>query len=75
MHIKFSFRNVFQSCFADFLNHIKYLLTFLAIRIDEYESLFACTSTYCSACAVAQWVRAFAPQAEVWVFESQPRKT
>ena len=25
--------------------------------------------------AVAQWVRAFAPQAEGWVFESQPRKT
>ena len=25
--------------------------------------------------AVAQWVRAFAPQAEGWVFESQPRQT
>ena len=24
---------------------------------------------------VAQWVRAFAPQAEGWVFESQPRQT
>ena len=24
--------------------------------------------------AVAQWVRAFAPQAEVWAFESQPRQ-
>ena len=25
--------------------------------------------------AVAQWVRALAPQAEDWVFESQPRQT
>ena len=25
--------------------------------------------------AVAQWVRAFAPQAEGWVFEFQPRQT
>ena len=25
--------------------------------------------------AVAQWARAFAPQAEGWVFESQPRQT
>ena len=25
--------------------------------------------------AVAQWVRAFASQAEGWVFESQPRQT
>ena len=25
--------------------------------------------------AVAQWVRAMAPQAEGWVFESQPRHT
>ena len=25
--------------------------------------------------AVAQWVRALAPQAQVWVFESQPRQT
>ena len=24
---------------------------------------------------MAQWVRAFAPQAEGWVFESQPRQT
>ena len=24
--------------------------------------------------AVAQWVRMLAPQAEVWVFESQPRQ-
>ena len=28
-----------------------------------------------TAAAVAQWVRAFAPQAEGWVFESQPRQT
>ena len=28
-----------------------------------------------NAVAVAQWVREFAPQAEGWVFESQPRKT
>ena len=27
------------------------------------------------AAALAQWVRAFAPQAEGWVFESQPRQT
>ena len=25
--------------------------------------------------AVAQWVRALAPQAEEWVFESQPRQS
>ena len=25
--------------------------------------------------AVAQWVRALAPEAEGWVFESQPRQT
>ena len=25
--------------------------------------------------AVAHWVRAFAPQAEGWMFESQPRQT
>ena len=24
---------------------------------------------------MAQWVRAFAPQAEGWVFESQPRQS
>ena len=28
-----------------------------------------------SAAAVAQWVRVFAPQAEGWVFETQPRQT
>ena len=28
-----------------------------------------------SSAAVAQWIRAFAPKAEVWVFESQPRQT
>ena len=27
------------------------------------------------AAALAQWVRAFAPQAEGWVFESQPPQT
>ena len=27
------------------------------------------------AVAVAKWVRAFAPQVESWVFESQPRQT
>ena len=27
------------------------------------------------AAAVAQWVRAFAPQTEDWVFESKPRQT
>ena len=30
---------------------------------------------YLSAAAVAQSVRALAPQAEGWVFESQPRQT
>ena len=28
-----------------------------------------------TAAAVAQWVRAFAPQAKGWMFESQPRQT
>ena len=32
-------------------------------------------ATTTSAAAVAQWVRAFTPQAEDWVFESQPRRT
>ena len=28
-----------------------------------------------NAAAVAQWVKAFTPQAEGWVFESHPRQT
>ena len=31
--------------------------------------------TICWITAVAQWARAFASQAEGWVFESQPRQT
>ena len=27
------------------------------------------------AAAFAQWMKAFAPQAEGWMFESQPRRT
>ena len=30
---------------------------------------------YPGTAALAQWVRPFAPQAEIWVFESQPRET
>ena len=30
---------------------------------------------YGEAAAVEQWVRTFAPQAEGWAFESQPRQT
>ena len=34
-----------------------------------------CNSAAITAAAVAQWVRAFAPQAESWVFESRLRQT
>ena len=37
---------------------------FLLIHVNAYHAV-----------AVAQWVKAFAPQAEGWVFESQPWQT
>ena len=39
--------------------------------VDIQKKIFAATATE----AVAQWSRAFAPQAEGWVFESQRRQT
>ena len=34
-----------------------------------------CEGLSLEAAEVVQWVKAFAPQAEGWVFESQPRQT
>ena len=36
---------------------------------------YQCVTLYSLAAALAPSVRAFAPQAEIWVFESQPRPT
>ena len=40
-------------------------------KMQKHNMLFTMLIT----AAVAQWVRAFALQAEGWVFESQPRQT
>ena len=41
---------------------------FVIVKQFDYHIFFKL------AAAVAQWVRAYAPRAEVWVFESQPRQ-
>ena len=46
-------------------------LHFIDLAVNDHFLKHNCNS----AAAVAQWVRVFAPQAEDWVFESQPRQT
>ena len=43
--------------------------------MNVFTLVCAVDFTYARAAAVAQWIRALAPQAEGWVFESRPRQT
>ena len=41
----------------------------------QVSFLITCCRLFVRRATVAQWVRAFAPQAEGWEFESQPQQT
>ena len=60
-------------------NSIHNMHTSVIIDIQDYFDIDRSKTTVIiiliRTAAVAQWVRAFAPQAEGWMFESQPQQT